>query len=212
MRCTSTAAGSSRRAAATTTSRRRRRRRSPRRPTPASPTSDAAIAAARRAFDSGPWAARTARSGRGASISWATRCMERADEFFALSQAEWGCTANERMIQIDGPAFMAMHAAELAAAARRRADRSVRGRRNHAASSRAAGCGVDPDAVELPAQPQRDEGEPCVGRRQHRRAQAITADPARRPRARANHRRAHRHPARRRQRRHAERRSRPASY
>ena len=40
--------------------------------------------------------------------------MERADEFFALSQAEWGCTANERMIQIDGPAFMAMNTAELA--------------------------------------------------------------------------------------------------
>ena len=41
--------------------------------------------------------------------------MEHADEFFALSQAEWGCTANERLIQIDGPAFMAMNAGELAA-------------------------------------------------------------------------------------------------
>ena len=41
--------------------------------------------------------------------------MQHADEFFALSQAEWGCTANERLIQIDGPGFMALHAAELAA-------------------------------------------------------------------------------------------------
>ena len=41
--------------------------------------------------------------------------MQHADEFFALSQAEWGCTANERLIQIDGPAFMALHAGELAA-------------------------------------------------------------------------------------------------
>ena len=36
--------------------------------------------------------------------------MQHADEFFALSQAEWGCIANERLIQIDGPAFMAMNA------------------------------------------------------------------------------------------------------
>ncbi|ORB63990.1 aldehyde dehydrogenase family protein [Mycolicibacterium tusciae] len=74
---------------------------------------DAAISAAHRAFDSGPWA--------NASVEDRSRCldqlgnalMERADEFFALSQAEWGCTANERVIQIDGPAFMAMNTAEL---------------------------------------------------------------------------------------------------
>ena len=41
--------------------------------------------------------------------------LEHADDFFALSQVEWGCTANERLIQIDGPAFMALHAGELAA-------------------------------------------------------------------------------------------------
>src|SRR5262249_370840 len=41
--------------------------------------------------------------------------LEHADEFFALSQAEWGCIANERLIQVDGPAFMAMRAGELAA-------------------------------------------------------------------------------------------------
>jgi aldehyde dehydrogenase (NAD+) len=40
--------------------------------------------------------------------------MEHADEFSALSQAEWGCTANERLIQIDSPGFMALRAAELA--------------------------------------------------------------------------------------------------
>ena len=37
-----------------------------------------------------------------------------ADDFFALSQAEWGCIANERMMQIDGAGFMSMHAAQLA--------------------------------------------------------------------------------------------------
>ena len=41
--------------------------------------------------------------------------LEHADDFFALSQVEWGCTANERLIQVDGPAFMALHAGELAA-------------------------------------------------------------------------------------------------
>src|SRR5215218_4125037 len=75
---------------------------------------DAAISAARRAFDSGPWG--------DASVEERARCLtqlgnallEHADEFFALSQAEWGCTANERLIQIDGPAFMALNTAELA--------------------------------------------------------------------------------------------------
>jgi acyl-CoA reductase-like NAD-dependent aldehyde dehydrogenase len=75
---------------------------------------DAALSAARRAFDSGPWA--------GAAPEERARClnqlgnalMQYSDEFFALSQAEWGCIENERLIQIDGPAFMAMNAAELA--------------------------------------------------------------------------------------------------
>ena len=166
---------------------------------------DAAISAARRAFDAGPWA--------NVSVDERARClnqlgnalMQHADEFFALSQAEWGCTANERMIQIDGPAFMALNTGRTRRPARRRADQPVRGRRNDAASSRAAGCRVDPDAVELPAQPQRDEGEPRVGRWQHDGAQAVTADAARRPRARANHRRTHRYSARGGQRRHAQR-------
>ena len=38
--------------------------------------------------------------------------MKHADEFFALSQVEWGCVANERMMQIDGAAYMSMHAAQ----------------------------------------------------------------------------------------------------
>ena len=75
---------------------------------------NAAISAARRAFDTGPWAH--------ASLEERAQCLnqlgnalsDRADAFFELSQAEWGCTANERMIQIDGPAFMALNTAELA--------------------------------------------------------------------------------------------------
>ncbi|MDX1886592.1 aldehyde dehydrogenase family protein [Mycolicibacterium sp. 120270] len=73
-----------------------------------------AIAAARRAFDSGSWA--------GAEPAERSRCLQqlseallaRADDFYALAQAEWGCTANERLIQIEGPAFMVGRAAELA--------------------------------------------------------------------------------------------------
>jgi acyl-CoA reductase-like NAD-dependent aldehyde dehydrogenase len=40
--------------------------------------------------------------------------MKHADEFFTLAQAEWGCVSNVRMMQIDGAAFMSMHAAQLA--------------------------------------------------------------------------------------------------
>ena len=75
---------------------------------------DAAIAAARRAFDAGPWAPRRRRA-RPVPPQLGNALLQHADEFFALSQAEWGCTANERLIQIDGPAFMALHAGELAA-------------------------------------------------------------------------------------------------
>jgi aldehyde dehydrogenase (NAD+) len=76
---------------------------------------DAAIAAARRAFDSGPWA--TAGAGERARClnQLGNALLEHADEFFALSQAEWGCVGNERLIQVDGPAFMALRAGELAA-------------------------------------------------------------------------------------------------
>jgi aldehyde dehydrogenase (NAD+) len=73
----------------------------------------AAIAAARSAFDHGPWAT--------ISIEDRARCLSQlgdallkhADEFFALSQAEWGCIANERLMQIDGAGFTSMYAAQL---------------------------------------------------------------------------------------------------
>lgn len=73
-----------------------------------------AIAAARTAFDSGPWAT--------AEPTERARCLQqlsdallaRGEEIYALAQAEWGCTANERLLHVDGPAFMVGHAAELA--------------------------------------------------------------------------------------------------
>ena len=73
-----------------------------------------AIAAARAAFDSGPWAA--------AEPAERSRCLQqlsdallaRGEDVYALAQAEWGCTENERLIHVEGPAFMVGHAAELA--------------------------------------------------------------------------------------------------
>jgi aldehyde dehydrogenase (NAD+) len=75
---------------------------------------DAAISAARRAFDSGPWANVTTEERARCLNQLGTALMQHSDELFAMSQAEWGCTTNERLIQIDGPAFMALNAAELA--------------------------------------------------------------------------------------------------
>jgi acyl-CoA reductase-like NAD-dependent aldehyde dehydrogenase len=40
--------------------------------------------------------------------------LAHADEFYALAQQEWGCTSNERVIHVEGPAFAALNAAELA--------------------------------------------------------------------------------------------------
>ena len=80
---------------------------------------DAAIGAARRAFDSGPWANATAEERAHCLNQLGTALIEHADEFFGLSQDEWGCIANERLIQIDGPGFMALHAGELAIVAAR---------------------------------------------------------------------------------------------
>jgi aldehyde dehydrogenase (NAD+) len=75
---------------------------------------DAAISAARHAFDTGPWAA-TPPEERGRCLTaLGNALLDHADDFFALSQAEWGSTANERLMQVDGPAFMALHAGELA--------------------------------------------------------------------------------------------------
>src|SRR5438132_756017 len=53
-----------------------------------------AIAAARRAFDSGPWA-QTGPEQRASCLNQLGEAlMKHADEFFALSQAEWGCVSN----------------------------------------------------------------------------------------------------------------------
>ncbi len=73
-----------------------------------------AIAAARTAFDSGVWSQ--------ADPAERSRCLQqvsdallaRGDEIYSLAQAEWGCTENERLIHVEGPAFMMGHAAELA--------------------------------------------------------------------------------------------------
>lgn len=73
-----------------------------------------AIAAARAAFDTGPWPR--------AEPAERARCLQQlseallahSEEFYALAQAEWGCSANERVIHVEGPAFMVGHAAELA--------------------------------------------------------------------------------------------------
>src|ERR1700739_291618 len=73
-----------------------------------------AIAAARRAFDEGPWAAASPEDRAGCLNQLGDALAKHADEFFALSQVEWGWVANERMMQIDGAAYMSMHAAQLA--------------------------------------------------------------------------------------------------
>lgn len=74
-----------------------------------------AIAAARRAFDDGPWTSLSLEDRAGCLNQLGDALGKHADEFFALSQAEWGCIANERVMQIDGAAFMSMRAAQLAA-------------------------------------------------------------------------------------------------
>src|SRR5271157_1329463 len=73
-----------------------------------------AIAAARRAFDEGPWAGMSLDDRAGCLNQLGEALLKHADEFFALSQAEWGCVANERVMQIDGTGYMSMHAAQLA--------------------------------------------------------------------------------------------------
>lgn len=73
-----------------------------------------AVGAARRAFDEGPWATMSAQERANCLSQLGDALLKYADDFFALSQVEWGCTANERMMQIDGAAFMSMHAAQLA--------------------------------------------------------------------------------------------------
>src|ERR1700731_2231921 len=75
---------------------------------------DSAIAAARAAFDSGPWADAGPEQRRGWLNQPGAGLLEHADEFYALAQLEWGCTANERLIHIDGAAFTTLNIAELA--------------------------------------------------------------------------------------------------
>ncbi|QNI08153.1 aldehyde dehydrogenase family protein [Mycobacterium kubicae] len=74
-----------------------------------------AIGAARRAFDDGPWRAMTGAQRAECLNQLGAALLEHNDEFFALSQAEWGCIANERVMQVDGAGYMSMHAAQLAA-------------------------------------------------------------------------------------------------
>ena len=83
-------------------------------PDPSRAQVDSAIAAARAAFDSGPWAEAGPQQRAGWLNQLGNALLDHADEFYALAQLEWGCTANERMIHIDGPAFAALQAAELA--------------------------------------------------------------------------------------------------
>jgi aldehyde dehydrogenase (NAD+) len=73
-----------------------------------------AIAAARRAFDEGPWATASPEDRAGYLNQLGDALGKHADEFFSLSQVEWGCVANERVMQIDGAGYMSMHAAQLA--------------------------------------------------------------------------------------------------
>lgn len=73
-----------------------------------------AVAAARSAFDAGPWPAVEPAERARCLQQLSDALMARGEELYALAQAEWGCSANERLIHVDGPAFMVGHAAELA--------------------------------------------------------------------------------------------------
>lgn len=75
---------------------------------------DSAIAAARTAFDSGPWPTASPQERARCLNQLGDALLEYGDELFALAQVEWGCTANERLIHIDGSGFMVKHAADLA--------------------------------------------------------------------------------------------------
>ncbi len=75
---------------------------------------DSAIAAARAAFDAGPGADTEPEQRAGFLNQLGEALLAHADEFFALAQQEWGCTANERHIHIDGSAFTTLNIAELA--------------------------------------------------------------------------------------------------
>ena len=65
-------------------------------PNPSLAQVDNAIATARDAFDSGPWAEAGPEQRAGWLNQLGAALLENADEFFALAQLEWGCTGNER--------------------------------------------------------------------------------------------------------------------
>lgn len=73
-----------------------------------------AIEAARRAFDEGSWPAMSHQERAACLTQLGEALKQHADEFFALSQAEWGCTTNERSMQIDSASFIAQRAGQLA--------------------------------------------------------------------------------------------------
>jgi aldehyde dehydrogenase (NAD+) len=73
-----------------------------------------AIAAARRAFDSGVWSAAAPEERARCLGQLGTALLEHAEDFYALARLEWGCSANERMFHVEGPAVMTSHAGELA--------------------------------------------------------------------------------------------------
>jgi len=75
---------------------------------------DSAIAAARRAFDSGVWSAAAPEERARCLDQLGAALLECADDFYVLAQLEWGCSANERMIHVEGPAVMASRAGQLA--------------------------------------------------------------------------------------------------
>jgi aldehyde dehydrogenase (NAD+) len=83
-------------------------------PDPSLAQVDNAIAAARDAFDSGPWPDAGPEQRAGWLNQLGAALLEHADEFFTLAQLEWGCTANERSAHVEAPAFAALNAAELA--------------------------------------------------------------------------------------------------
>ena len=84
-------------------------------PDPSPAQVGSAIAAARAAFDSGPWADAGPEQRAGFLNQLGEALLAHADAFYALAQQEWGCTSNERVIHVEGPAFAALNAAELAA-------------------------------------------------------------------------------------------------
>jgi aldehyde dehydrogenase (NAD+) len=83
-------------------------------PDPSLAQVDSAIGAARAAFDAGPWADATPDQRAGWLNQLGEALLAHADAFFELAQLEWGCTGNERVIHVEGPAFSALQAAELA--------------------------------------------------------------------------------------------------